>query len=654
MARNEGIPGPVIGALVGFAAIVWGSPAPLAPANSIAPPAASDSSQAADFRLERRSLEDFVDEFFAAHMASLHVPGASLAFVKDGRQILAKGFGFARLNTRTPVVAEQTLFEVHSVSKLFTVTAVMQAVECGLLRLDDDVNRHLDTFQVPSTFRDPVRVFHLLTHTSGLEDQGVGIAARRESDLLPLKEWMAGSLPPRVSPPGDVLRYSDCGICLAGCVVESAIGQPLARFMEEGILKPLAMRQSYFQNCPPRLEQQRAVGYSFENGAYIGLPRYLSNAWPADGMMTTATDMARFMIAHLQDGKYDAVRILTQESAQAMHRRQFSHHPSLPGVCFDFFERYENNQRVIGHTGAGSGFTSELLLSPRLNVGYFLATNSAQEDLVNAFRESFFDRFFPGRQAAIDSPPPETARNRPSQLTGWYWFNRYDRRTIQKIGSLTGGFIHASQLADGALRVDGRDYREIEPLVYRRTTGDGRSCLAFRKDARGQVAYLFADGLAFERVSSFHSPPFQLGLLALVVLLFLSACVVWPGRTLAHRWRRREAPSQTTLARIAWHWTGITCALNLFVILMIGATLSRVERPSVAAEFQTGLPPALTATIGLATLLVAFSLAVPAFAALAWVKRYWSFSARAYVSLLAMACLAHVWFCSFWNLVAFP
>ena len=97
----------------------------------------------------------------------------------------------------------------------------------------------------------------------------------------------------------------------------------------------------------------------------------------------------------------------------------------------------------------------------------------------------------------------------------------------------------------------------------------------------------------------------------------------------------------------------MTCEANLLAILMVILTLSRVSRPSVATEFQTGLPKSLTAIMAVATLVAALSLATPVFAALAWIKHYWSLSARMYFSLLAMACLAYVWFCNFWNLIGF-
>ena len=603
--------------------------------------------------IEPGELDAFVDAFFAAHMEPLHVPGASLALVQDGKLVLAKGFGWADLQKRTPVVAERTLFDVQSVSKPFTVMAVMQAAERGAVDLDVDVNRYLKTFQVPATFPQPVRLFDLITHTSGLEDQGVGITARSQSEWLPLGQYLARALPARVRPRGRVMLYSDCGICLAGYVVESATGVPLERFLEENILEPLEMNRTHFLKLPTALQGDLAVGYSFENGQYKALPHYLHNIWASSSMMTTATDMAHFMIAHLQDGRYADARILSEESTRRMRQRQFSDDPRLPGVCFDFFERFQNRQRAIGHTGSGSGFVSEVLLLPEHKLGYFLAANAADGALLNAFRDRFFDHYFPSPPPAVARPLDDDLRTPAGKLAGWYWFNRYDRRSHQKIDSLVNGFVHVSGNTDGTLSAGGRDYVEVEPLLFRPSDGDDGELLAFGKDETGRVDYLLAEGDAYERVPWYRAPPFQLGVFAAAVAIFLSACVVWPSGILVGRWRGRETQPQPRLARLARVWAGTTVVVNLVAVFLVAVTLSRVTQPSVAVEFQPGLPRMLALTIDVATVFAALALAVPVLAVVAWVRRYWTFAGRVHYSLLAAASLGYVWFCSVWKLINF-
>lgn len=622
---------------------------PLTLGVSAAPPIAEDRLLSDAATLDSVDVTTFADRFFAENLGHLHVPGATLAVVKDGHLLLAKGFGLSNLQTHAPVVAERTLFSVQSITKLFTVTAVMQAVERGLVGLDDDVNEHLKAFQVPHTFPEPILMRHLLTHTSGLEDKGIGIAARREADWLPLGTFLARSLPPRVTPPGQVMLYSDCGICLAGYAIESASGVALADFMERNILEPLGMARSRFLKLPPELAHDRAMGYSYERGAYVALPLDFSNIWPASSMMTTATDMARFMIMHLQDGRLGDVRILDENLARDMHRRHFSHHPRLAGVCYDFFEHFDNGRRAIGHTGAGNGFTSELLLFPDHKAGYFLATNAADPTLLGRFREAFFDRYFPATKPAPDRPQPRPATP-VDRLTGWYWSNRYDRRTIEKVASLVGGYVRVSPDADGNLLVDGLPYAEIEPLLFHSLVPTEHPDVVFRMNASGDGAWLLTDFQAYERVSWYSTPPVQLGMMACAIVVLLSASVGWSLAYSYDRLRRRPS-QQPAMARLARLWAGAAGAANGGVVLIVGFMLLRVELPSVATDFQVGLPRLLIATIACGTLSGVLSLGVLAFAALAWVKGYWSLTGRVHYSLVAVASLAYLWFCNDWNLI---
>jgi len=127
-------------------------------------------------------LEAFLDDFFAKEMTKEHVPGAAVALVKDGKIFFSKGYGYADLEKKIPVVPDKTLFRVGSISKLFTTTAVLQLVEQGKLKLDDDVNKYLKRFQVKNTYPKPVTVANLLTHTDGFDSEwGIGAFARRAS-----------------------------------------------------------------------------------------------------------------------------------------------------------------------------------------------------------------------------------------------------------------------------------------------------------------------------------------------------------------------------------------------------------------------------------------------------------------------------------------
>jgi CubicO group peptidase (beta-lactamase class C family) len=112
-------------------------------------------------------LQTFADTFFTEQMETLLIPGVTFIFVQDGEVVYASGYGYANLETATPINTASHIVRIGSVSKLFVATAVMQLVEQGKLDLHADINQYLTTFQLENTFPEPVTLAHLLTHTGG-------------------------------------------------------------------------------------------------------------------------------------------------------------------------------------------------------------------------------------------------------------------------------------------------------------------------------------------------------------------------------------------------------------------------------------------------------------------------------------------------------
>ena len=119
-------------------------------------------------------LEAYLDGVMEVALEANHTAGGVVAVVSGGRVLLAKGYGYADWENRTPVDPETTLFRIGSVSKLFVWTSVMQMVEQELLDLDTDVNEYLD-FEVPATYPEPVTLNHIMAHAAGFEDYVLGL-----------------------------------------------------------------------------------------------------------------------------------------------------------------------------------------------------------------------------------------------------------------------------------------------------------------------------------------------------------------------------------------------------------------------------------------------------------------------------------------------
>ncbi|MFM7785607.1 MAG: serine hydrolase domain-containing protein, partial [Gammaproteobacteria bacterium] len=174
--------------------------------------------------LNAADAEARLDGFMPYAIARGDVAGAVVTIVKDGQVLVAKGYGYADVEKKTPVDPATTMFRPGSVSKLVTWTAVMQQVEAGKLDLDTDVNTYLD-FTLPERDDGPVTLRHILTHTVGFEEQVKGLITEDPAPAMSLGEYARNYPPTRIFRAGTTPAYSNYATALAGYLVERASGQ---------------------------------------------------------------------------------------------------------------------------------------------------------------------------------------------------------------------------------------------------------------------------------------------------------------------------------------------------------------------------------------------------------------------------------------------
>src|SRR5438046_2501688 len=250
--------------------------------------------------LTKTDFETFLDALIPSQLRNRNIAGAVVSVVKDGQVLFQKGYGYADVEEKKPVLPDQTLFRPGSVSKLFTATAVMQLVEQGKLDLDRDVNDYLD-FALPKTYPEPVTLRQLLTHTGGFEETLKNLFVAHESDIKPLRTYLMNEMPARIFLPGNISSYSNYGFTLAGYIAERVSGEKFEQYITNHILQPLRMTNSTFdQPLPPQLAAQMSKAYLIASKK----PRDFEfvQVAPAGALSTTAADMTRFMLAFLQDG----------------------------------------------------------------------------------------------------------------------------------------------------------------------------------------------------------------------------------------------------------------------------------------------------------------------------------------------------------------
>src|SRR6266536_1274853 len=193
--------------------------------------------------LTTQDLEAFLDGIVPLQLERDNIAGATIAVVKDGKLLFAKGYGYADYEQKKTVSPEETLFRPGSVSKLFTWTAVMQLVEQGKLDLDRDVNAYLD-FKIPDAFGKPITLRNVMTHTPGFEEAVQELFVGDAKDLKPLGPYLKEHLPERIFPPGTTPAYSNYATAMAGYIVQRVSGQDYFDYVDEHILKPLGMTHS--------------------------------------------------------------------------------------------------------------------------------------------------------------------------------------------------------------------------------------------------------------------------------------------------------------------------------------------------------------------------------------------------------------------------
>jgi CubicO group peptidase (beta-lactamase class C family) len=605
-----------------------------------------------------RELEAFVDAFLGEQMEALHIPGAVFVWVQDGEIFLAKGYGYADLENRKPVLPEETLFAVGSVAKVFTASAIMQLAERGLLDLHDPVNDYLKDFRVGESCSKPVTTAHLLTHTAGFDERLTGVYARTPEDLIPQKEYTAERLPPCVRPPGVEMSYCNHCYGLAGYLVEEISGMPFEQYVEDRIFEPLGMDHSSFrQPLPPELAARRAVGYIFTPEIQPAETPY-SPIFPSVSLYTTGGDMARFMIAQLDGASGRDTPILEAGTVQEMQRRQFAQHTRLEGWTYGFFEHVENGQRAIEKGGDITGFSSLMFLLPEQQSGFFLAFNATigvsqgfadpREELPGLF----LDRYFPAAEGAVLARPSGEAKH----LAGKYRWARYAHTTVDKaLAPLSMLQWRVTANNDGTITLayppfmGGRTSRwtEVGPLLFRNPEGDGY--LTVRQDEKGSVTHLYVttgeEGV-LERVPWHETDTVQLALIGFLLLAFLSV-LAWPARSVIRSLRgQRGQPSHLSFwSRVL---AGALGVLNLIFLAGLGAGIA-YSMKNMAPEIPAYFPALLV--IPLVT--AALAPVVLVLAVLAWRRHTWSFGGRLHYSLVTLAGWLFLWFASYWNLLGF-
>ncbi|WP_413404928.1 serine hydrolase [Paenibacillus amylolyticus] len=436
--------------------------------------------------LTTESATAFLDSFFDSPEAKAHYVGASVVVVKDGKVLAEKGYGFSDVESKTAIDPKNTAFRVASVSKTFTSAAVMQLVEQGKVDLQADFQTYVKGLEFDNPFDKPVTVENLLTHTTGFE-----IRDPQQEDIhtdfdkyIAMEDYAQQHMPPVVREPGNAYMYDNFSFLLLGMIVENVSGEPFESYMQQHIFKPLGMDNSSFM-LDKKFQKQLATGYDAAHNP-LDLYTIAPTPMPQGGMLSTAEDIGKFMIAFLNDGVKDNKRIFKESTVKSMEQYRSSIHPLLPNTTYGFEAAFQlpgagSSPKVITKGGDLTGFSSYLFLIPEQNTGVFLTYNQ-NGALRNLFYPAFIQSFFPQYAEPVqfkDYTPQSAAELQ--RFTGLY----ADLRLSTIVSSLKGGGDKPGQLSINDVFLGQRNLIQVEDNLFKdELTGQ---FTAFKKNADGTI-----------------------------------------------------------------------------------------------------------------------------------------------------------------------
>ena len=337
------------------------------------------------------SLADVVakiDENIEKNRVKQKIVGMSVVIVHDQDVLLAKGYGYADLASKTPANA-QTVYRVGSITKVFTALAVMQLRDAGKLNLDDPIEKYLPEFKIKSRFPDarPVTFRQVASHYSGLPREAPLSYTYQDVTVFPRTEELIASLANTelIGPADTKFQYSNLGFNILGLAVERIAHEPYADYVTKHILQPLGMKQSGFA-VTEELKKSLATGYKAADKSDQHATAPYGAYGQASGMLySSVADMAEFLKLQFRQGPTGGKQVLGSSALREMTAPQFilNNDDLVPPDLFwkrgsgIGWQTLTAKALQFNHKRAGlNGFNTDIIFNPRHKLGVAVFTNT--------------------------------------------------------------------------------------------------------------------------------------------------------------------------------------------------------------------------------------------------------------------------------------
>ena len=353
-----------------------------------------------------------------------HVPGMGVALIQHRSVLWSAGIGLADVATSKMATAD-TLFRVGSISKMFVSLAVLKLVETGQLDLQTPIRDLAPEiiFSNPWEATDPVRLVHLLEHTTGWEDAHPREFLDDESGRIPLDQALAVGANSRLSRwrPGTRFAYTNSGPTVAALIVEKVTGQPFEEYVRSTFFAAIGMPSAnYFDSALDRTRLTRL----YRADGKTPYPYWHIRLRPSGALNVSALEMGAYLRFLLARGQAEAGNILSEASLERMEtpRTSYGAQAGLAvgcglGNCSALDRR---GFLWLGHNGSIDGCTSELHYQPEHGVGFFFSLNMTQWQAAARIYDEL--AAFLTRDLPHPNPPlaPSAVPGPSPSYQGWY------------------------------------------------------------------------------------------------------------------------------------------------------------------------------------------------------------------------------------------
>ncbi|HYK76706.1 MAG TPA: serine hydrolase [Daejeonella sp.] len=347
-------------------------------------------------------ITDSLDSYIKKGIQNWNIPGLAIAIVKDGKTVVMKGYGVRDIQTKTPV-DENTLFMIASNSKLFTGTALAQLEYNKKLSLDDKVSKYLPGYRLyDKNTTDLVTIKDELSHRMGTKTfQGDFTFWNGTLSRPQIMEKMQ-----LLKPVGQFRQdFGYCNSCYltAGEIIPVVTGKPWEVYVQDSILKPLGMNNTYM--LTEGIARRNNVSKPYTNhysGQLTELPYdQVDNLGPAGSMVSNVKDVSKWLLMQLDSGRYEGKQILpwqvlrkTRDINIATSSRKSAVNPThFTGYGLGVFMADFEGKQVFWHTGGAFGFVSNTCFVPELNLGITILTNNDNQAFFELLRYQILDAY---------------------------------------------------------------------------------------------------------------------------------------------------------------------------------------------------------------------------------------------------------------------